>query len=164
MTYLNKMLTREAAIERYGPIDLASKHWPNANTWIKMLEIPKDTFPNWHVVGTTSPVTHIAANLDIHRPLTQALDLIVNKNIQDQLFTFDGCWNIRPVRNGNQMSAHSYGLAIDINAESNRLGTPPTMSQELVNCFTEFGFDWGGHFHRQDGMHFSYCWEGPRNA
>ena len=164
ITYMNKMLSREACIQRYGPIDLASLHWPKANIWIQMLEIPQNTFPNWHIVGTTSPVTHIAANIDIHEPLTQALDLIVNRQLQNQLFTFDGCYNIRPVRGGNQMSAHSWGLAIDINASSNRLGMPPTMSQDLVKCFEEVGFDWGGKFHRMDGMHFSYCFEGPHPA
>ncbi len=164
MDYLNKMLTREACVERYGPIDLASLHWPNANTWIKMLEVPKDTFKNWRVMQTQVPVTHIAANLDIHRPLSQALDLIVNRNLSDQLFSFDGCWNIRSIRGGNQISAHAWGLAIDINASSNPLGGPVTMSQDLANCFQESGFDWGAGFHRRDGMHFSYCFEGIRDA
>ena len=164
MIYLNKMLSREACVERYGPIDLASLHWPNAPMWIKMVSIEPNVFTNWHVVGTNSPVTHIAANIDMHKPLADALNLIVNKGLQSQLFTFDGCYNIRPVRGGNQMSAHSWGLAIDINAQSNRLGMQPSMSQELVQCFEQMGFDWGGKFHRMDGMHFSYCFEGPRNG
>lgn len=161
-SYLNKMLTIEACVERYGPIDLASLHWPKANTWIKMLEIEKDAFPNWRVTNTQVPVTHIACNTDIMDPLKKALDLIRAKGLQTQLFTFDGCWSIRPVRGGNQLSAHSYGLAVDINAQSNRLGEQPTLSQDLVLCFEQFGWDWGGKFHRLDGMHFSRCWEGPR--
>ncbi len=155
------MLTREACIERYGPIDLTSLHWPNANIWIKMFEVPK-SFPNWRIMQTQIPVTHIACNLDIHRPLSQALDLIVNRGLQDQLFTFDGAWNIRPVRGGQLMSAHSWGLAIDINAMANPLGGPVTMTQDLANCFQEVGFDWGARFHRVDGMHFSYGFEGVK--
>ncbi len=162
MVYLNKMLTREACIERYGPIDLASRHWPKSNIWIRMFEVPPDTFPNWRVMQTQSPVTHIAANIDLHAPLGHALDLVVNRGLEAQLFSFDGAWNIRPVRSGNQISAHAWGLAIDINASSNPLGGPVTMSQDLAGCFQEAGFDWGAHFHRIDGMHFSYCFEGPK--
>ncbi len=159
--FMNKMLSREACIERYGPIDLASQHWPNANIWIRMFEVPP-LFPNWRVMHTDAQVKHIACNLDIHRPLGLALGLIIHRGLEKQLFTFDGGWNIRSVRNGNQMSAHAWGLAIDINADSNRLGEQPSMSQELVSCFTEVGFDWGGRFHRMDGMHMSYCFEGPK--
>ncbi len=162
MTYLNKMLTREACVERYGPIDLASLHWPNANTWIRMFEVPPGMFPNWRVMQTQIPVSHVACNVDIHYPLSQALSLVFNRGLQDQLFSFDGAWNIRPVRNGNQISAHSWGLAIDINASSNLLGGPVTLSQELADCFQEQGFDWGAGFPRVDGMHFSYCFEGKK--
>jgi len=28
------------------------------------------------------------------------------------------------------------------------------MSKELVSCFTDAGFDWGGTWERKDGMHF----------
>ncbi len=60
------------------------------------------------------------------------------------------------------MSAHSWGLAIDINAMANPLGGPVTMTQDLANCFQEVGFDWGARFHRVDGMHFSYGFEGVK--
>jgi hypothetical protein len=52
------------------------------------------------------------------------------------------------------MSLHSWGLAIDINAATNRFGGKPTMSAELVKCFTDAGFDWGGVWSNPDGMHF----------
>lgn len=163
MTSINKMLSREAAVERYGAIDIASAHWNDAPKWIKMFGVTPEAFPNWKVMNTQIPVTHIACNLDVHMPLQMALDAVVNRGLADQLLTFDGAFNIRLVRGSEALvSAHSYGLAIDINAKTNPLGGPVTISQELAQCFSEFGWDWGARFHRMDGMHFSYCWEGPR--
>ena len=162
MLYLNKVLTREACIERYGAIDMTSLHWPEASKWIKMFEVTPNQFINWRVMSTDIPVTHIACNIDIHRPLAMALDAVINRGLQDQLFTFDGAWSIRPTRGGQLLSAHAWGLAIDINAKSNPLGGPVTISQDLAQCFIDKGFDWGAHFHRVDGMHFSRCFEGPR--
>lgn len=52
------------------------------------------------------------------------------------------------------MSLHSWGLAIDFNAAWNGFGKTPTMSPELVKCFTDAGLDWGGTWSRPDGMHF----------
>jgi hypothetical protein len=161
MLFPNKMLSREAAVERYGAIDFASLSWPNAPTWIKMFEVPQGVFPNWKVLRTQIPVTHIACNLDMHRPLQMALDAMVNAGIADQLHTFDGAFNIRMVRGSSTLfSAHSYGLAIDINADENILGGQTNISQEMIQVFQTVGFDWGGYFHRVDGMHWSYCFEG----
>lgn len=165
MMWINKMLTREAAAVRYGAIDFASQHWPDADKWIRLLSVPPGVFPLWMVMNTQVPVTHIACNLDIHRPLQMAFDMIVTKGLTHELHTFDGAFNIRMVRGSTALtSTHSYGLAIDINAAENPLGAPPTMSQDLVACFTYVGFDWGGRFHRMDGMHFSYGFEAPRAA
>ena len=163
MIYMNKMLTREAAVARYGAIDFASLHWPQADNWIKLFSVPQGVFQNWKVLNTQIPVTHIACNTDLHLPLRMALDAVVNAGRNDELHTFDGAFNIRMVRGSQTMfSAHSYGLAIDINAASNPLGGPVTISQELAMCFTNVGFDWGARFQRMDGQHFSYCFEGPR--
>ena len=162
MLFLNKMLTREACVERYGPIDLASLHWPDADKWIKMFEVPKGAFPNWKVLNSNIPVTHIACNTDIHKPLNDALTNLINRGLQDQLKTFDGCFNIRLVREGKELSVHSWGLAIDINAATNKLGWHGDLSPQLVSAFAESGWDWGGNFSRLDPMHLSFCYEGKK--
>jgi hypothetical protein len=165
MNFLNKMTTREAAIQRYGAIDFASRHWSNQNKWIEMFEIPHGWFPHWHVLETKYPVEHIALNKDLHEPFTRALTRIKNGGMGELLKTFDGCLNIRMVRGTNSSpSAHAYGLALDLNASENGLGQTNGgffFHPEFVKCFTDQGFAWGGSFHsRKDPMHFSYCWEG----
>jgi hypothetical protein len=87
-------------------------------------------------------------------PLTNAFKNIINRKLVGQLKTWDGCFNIRKKRGAGSPSLHSWGLAIDINAAWNGFGKSPTMSKELVACFTDAGFDWGGLWRRADGMHF----------
>lgn len=97
----------------------------------------------------------IYCNKYLRGPLLQALQNIVDRKLGDQVRTWDGCFQIRKQR-GSLFAAslHSWGLAIDINAAWNRLGAKPTMSPELVKCFTDAGFEWGGNWRRPDGMHF----------
>jgi hypothetical protein len=87
-------------------------------------------------------------------PLTQAFENIINRKLVSQLKTWDGCFNIRKKRGATSQSLHAWGIAIDINAAWNGFGKKPTMSPELVKCFTDAGFDWGGTWSRPDGMHF----------
>lgn len=87
------------------------------------------------------------------QPLTSALKNVIVRELKDQIKTWDGCFNIRKKRGATSMSLHSWGLAVDINAPWNRYGYPPTMPKELVKCFTDAGFDWGGTWSKPDGMH-----------
>lgn len=58
------------------------------------------------------------------------------------------------------LSNHAFGTAFDINYAWNKLGAQPATDGEqgcvykLVPVAHEFGFYWGGHFTRRDGMHF----------
>jgi D-alanyl-D-alanine carboxypeptidase len=61
------------------------------------------------------------------------------------------------------LSNHSWGTAFDINARWNPLGVKPVLRgqpgsvRELVPIARQFGFYWGGDFHKPDGMHFEIC-------
>ena len=96
----------------------------------------------------------IYCNQDMVAPLTQAFKNVIDRGLVAQIKTWDGCFNIRSKRGATSMSLHSWGIAIDINAAWNRFGKPPTMSPELVKCFTDAGFEWGGTWSKPDGMHF----------
>lgn len=153
-----KTKTREEAIRRYGPIDLASAVWPNKNAWLKMFEVTPGWFLHWKVLDTPHVVEHIYCNIDLHFPLSQALKEIHDKGLGDVLRTFDGSWNIRKVRGSNLMSTHAYGLSLDINASINPLGSLSgdfAKHMGAVDCFKRQNFTWGGDFHgRKDQMHF----------
>lgn len=79
------------------------------------------------------------------------------------VLSYEGAYNPRFVRgkvNEQVLSNHAFGTAFDINAAWNRLGAQPATAgsmgcvYELVPVAHRFGFYWGGHFSRRDGMHF----------
>lgn len=76
----------------------------------------------------------------------------------------------RKVRGANRQSAHSYGIAIDINTSYSNywLWSNPKCSEtdkirfvnripiEIVQVFEKYGFIWGGRWYHYDTMHFEY--------
>ena len=87
-------------------------------------------------------------------PLYRALKNVNDRGLVDQIKTWDGCFNVRKKRGATSQSLHSWGIAVDINATWNGFNKKPTMSPELVKCFTDAGLDWGGTWSKPDGMHF----------
>ncbi len=76
----------------------------------------------------------------------------------------------RKVRGAQRQSAHSYGIAIDINteysnywlwsnkgaAEQDSLHYENRIPQKIVEIFEKYGFIWGGYWYHFDTMHFEY--------
>lgn len=100
----------------------------------------------------------IYGNYILEDPLRRAFGLVVQRGLAQELQTFDGCYNLRVSKGGGILSQHSWGLAVDLNAQANGYGQQPTMSAELVKCFSECGFEWGGLWSTPDGMHFQISW------
>ena len=96
----------------------------------------------------------IYCNRDMVAPLQKAFENLIRTGHVKELKTWDGCFNIRKKRGLSSMSLHSWGIAVDVNAFENGLGKEPKLSAGFVKCFTDAGFNWGGTWRRQDGMHF----------
>jgi len=96
----------------------------------------------------------VYCNRDLVQPLLRAFENLRDANLADEIRTWDGCFNIRSKRVNQSLSLHSWGLAIDINALWNQLGKTPTLPANVVLCFLEAGFEWGGTWDVPDGMHF----------
>lgn len=134
------MVTSNDCLKKYGmpAVD---------NPFMTLFDVPPylevDMLPN-----------KIWCNRDLIEPLTLAFTNIVDRNLVKEIVTWDGCFNIRTKRGLKSMSLHSWGIAVDINAFENQLGVEPKMSKELVACFEDAGFSWGGRWKRKDGMHF----------
>lgn len=77
------------------------------------------------------------------------------------LISYGGSYNARLIRGSKTaLSNHCFGTAFDINMQWNQLDAEPIALglkgsiRELVPLAHEYGFYWGGHFSRKDGMHF----------
>ncbi len=82
-------------------------------------------------------------------------------NLLHHVLTWSGSYVARFKRGSKtSLSNHAFGTAFDINYEWNKLGAVPALVgqkgsvRELVAIAHANGFYWGGHFTRQDGMHF----------
>ncbi len=81
-----------------------------------------------------------------------------------------GTFYWRQVRGAKRQSAHSYGIAIDINTEYSNywlwtnkgaseldsLKYENRIPRAIVEIFERHGFIWGGHWYHYDTMHFEY--------
>ena len=74
---------------------------------------------------------------------------------------WDGCyvprhksWN--PKKN---LSIHSWGCAVDLNAAENPMGAEGKMDMRIVEIFEKYGWTWGGRWKgkNKDPMHFQAC-------
>lgn len=66
----------------------------------------------------------------------------------------DWSYENRRTRGAEVRSNHAFGLAVDINALANPLGTAGDMPEEVVRQWEAEGGEWGGDWQRPDPMHF----------
>lgn len=141
--------------KKYGSIE--NGIWSNEAKFCRFVQIPDEIGGSWINSLTNHYVEHIYCNVDMADALLEALENVRDANLLKELKTFDGCFHVRDQRGcPGVCSAHSYALAIDINASENEMGHPTSFSPEFIKCWTDAGFKWGGSFKRVDPMHFSW--------
>ena len=87
-------------------------------------------------------------------------------NIKRAAYPIAGTYNCRAVADTGQLSAHGYGIAIDLNTafsdywfwrpHSGPIAYRNRMPEPIVTIFERHGFIWGGKWYHYDTMHFEY--------
>lgn len=140
----NKLVKSKDCLKKYGKPNLAFEY-----AFMTLWQVPKyltDAIP--------ALPNRIYLNKDLLMPLHKALDNVLERDLCNEIKTWDGCFNIRKAKESKSWSLHSWAIAIDINAAWNGWRQEPQMSKELVKCFVDAGFTWGGKWKKKDGMHF----------
>lgn len=108
------------------------------------------------LVSDLLPQGKLYVHRDMAGPLERAL-AAARVQCPDYAVRTIGCWAVRYKRTATkQLSVHAYGLAVDINADTNPMRRPITtdMPPLFVDAFMREGFTWGGTFPTPDPMHF----------
>ena len=111
---------------------------------------------SWNRSQTVSTIT---CHKLLASVFTGVFDRIQSSGLQNKITSFGGCFSFRPQRTGTKLSTHAWGIAIDLNPETNEQGTAGTMDIGLIATFREAGFKWGGDWQgrSRDPMHFQFC-------
>ncbi len=113
-----------------------------------------------NIVRKAFPIIGVASIHKLAAPsLEAALREIERKGWASKIRSFEGGYYPRYVRGSStNLSSHSYGTSIDINAWSNPQGSPPTDDQALLApIFEKHGWYWGDRFtSKRDPMHFEF--------
>jgi hypothetical protein len=102
------------------------------------------------------PAKKIFINKEFQLKLTKAFYNLEKTGIHIEIKSFDGCYNERAVRGASVLSLHAYAMAMDLNAESEKLGQEQTnFSGQFIAIMKAAGLFWGGDYlRRKDPMHF----------
>ena len=105
------------------------------------------------------PVTRIFCHKKLADIFVQVFTEIQKQGLAGEIVRYGGCFNFRTKRTSSKLSTHSWGIAIDLNPETNQQGTNGNMNPNVIKIFQSFGFKWGGEFSgkSKDPMHFQFC-------
>ncbi|MCR8679441.1 MULTISPECIES: bifunctional C40 family peptidase/M15 family metallopeptidase [Campylobacter] len=121
-------------------------------TWLKNSLNQKIKFNS--INGAAKALQKVSDELDI---------LVQNEpNLIIYLKDIGGTFKYRNIAQTNRLSAHSWGIAIDINVANSHYwlwhkdGYQNKIPYKIVEIFEKNGFIWGGRWEHFDTMHFEY--------
>ena len=103
--------------------------------------------------------TRIYGHRKLSAVFADVFTAIQKQRLERYVTSYGGCFNFRSKRTSAKFSTHSWGIAIDINPETNGMGTAGNMNADVVEVFRAHGFKWGGDWtgKSKDPMHFQFC-------
>jgi D-alanyl-D-alanine carboxypeptidase len=120
------------------------------------IELPFPLTLSW---DHAKSVTQMTCHKKLGEVFKNVFATIAAQGLQTGLRTFGGCFAFRQQRTGRKLSAHAWGIAVDLNPETNVQGSPGDMALGTITVFRDAGFEWGGDWSgkTRDPMHFQFC-------
>lgn len=143
------------------------QYYGNVGTDQTLITLPYPMVLDWN---TSSSITKMSC----HRKVASAVEQIFSNTLDYYgmseikklgLNQFGGCLNVRPIRGGNRWSTHSWGIAIDLDPDNNRLSwgrEKAKLAKPEYDKFWGFVEEVGGYSLGRrknfDWMHFQFCY------
>ncbi|WP_295819824.1 M15 family metallopeptidase [uncultured Deinococcus sp.] len=133
---------------------------PSAAFAAQIISLPTANLPGFPPFGT-QPVATIRLHREVAPVFAATWAELDRRGLTRHLHTYSGSTVFRHMlwNYANPVSLHAYGAAIDFDAGTNGYGLPPArmqMNLDVVRCFEECGWHWGGRWNPTDGMHFQW--------
>jgi D-alanyl-D-alanine carboxypeptidase-like protein len=124
--------------------------------FLAKVRLPFPLPPAWDLSQTINQMTCHRRMAPVYASVFASIQ---QQDLQARVSSFGGCFAFRPQRTGSKLSAHSWGIAIDLNPGSNLQGSAGDMDAGLTEIFHSAGFAWGGYWKGKacDPMHFQFC-------
>jgi hypothetical protein len=104
--------------------------------FLTKVNLPFPLTLSWDPSRTLSQIT-------CHRRMTRVFASVFasiqESGLNTRITSFGGCFAFRPQRTGNKLSRHSWGIAIDLNPETNLQGAVGDMDARLSEIFRRAG-------------------------
>ena len=129
--------------------------------WLIRHKLPEAVLPYFPPYPGVPNVKAIYMNRFAAESLDAVLMELLKTGLIKELKTYNGCLNLRMKRGLKEYSIHSWGLALDFNAEQNPLGVkwgskPGMFSKAFLAVWQRHGWECGAFWTRGDAQHFQY--------
>ena len=116
--------------------------------------------PGWVEANIVEGDLSILGSVRCHRsllgPLGRAMRSLTDDNLGHLVDpgAFAGCWSPRRIADGEPLSRHAWGIAVDLNIDGNPRGSFSSQDPRLVEAMRSNGFTWGGTWLVPDPGHY----------
>lgn len=159
------------------PVDTSDAGAPDDPGRVRVVELFMATYgrTRGEVSSRLGKVKFFGLRYPFHQLAAPALARVVARlepQVKDDpsllpfLRNIGGTWSWRKIARSQSLSAHAFGIAIDLNVErshywrwkrrSEPLVWKNKIPQAIVDAFEAEGFIWGGRWQHFDTMHFEY--------
>jgi hypothetical protein len=104
-------------------------------------------------------ITRISCHKKLAKIFSSVFREILQQGGKHYVTSYGCCFSFRSKPSSHHLSAHCWGIAMDLNTELDYRGRGSAMHESIVRIFKAHGFEWGGDWSgkKRDPTHFQFC-------